>query len=300
MEDIACYLVEREGAWWRTCNDPNVAFEFFDTQNGNEEPKPHHYRTADFSKMKVLKHKAWQRIISSDIVLPTPMIKLYNHEGQFTSHKIYPNFTTTENTDTDMDATLTAANITPVMVTEPHDDDEIDTTSKTPPIDEQVPNDIVSYDITMPPTIEDTEQNPREVHLQPTQTISGASSTSTTAVSPNTKLGKTLFQCLQPQPGNETSLEIQELDTLRQKIKGFKSAKCVSSATEQRYRRLMTNLREKLRRKIEEKCQELHRFEMDYFHKYNALPERTNMIHKTMIHEKNYIRKLIQLLERET
>lgn len=79
LEDISCYLVEGEGAWWRTCNDQNVAFEFFDTQNGNEEPKPHHYRTADFSKMKVLKYKAWQRIISSDIVLPTPMIKLYNH-----------------------------------------------------------------------------------------------------------------------------------------------------------------------------------------------------------------------------
>lgn len=60
------------------------------------------------------------------------------------------------------------------MVTEP--DHEIDTTSKIPPIDEQVPNDIVSYDMTIPPTTEDTEP-PGEL---PTQTISGATSTSTT------------------------------------------------------------------------------------------------------------------------
>lgn len=298
LEEISCYLVEGEGTWWRTCNDQNVVFEFYDTQNGNDEPKPHHFRTADFSKLKELKRKAWQRIINSDIVLPTPMIKLYNHEGQFISHKMYPNFITTENTDTDIDTTLTAADacITPVVVTEP--DDEINTTSKIPPIDEhrQVPNDIVSYDMTMPPTIEDTEQ-PGEL---PTQTISGALSTSTTVVSLNTKLGNTLLSCLKPQPGNETSLEIQELDTLRQKIKGFKSEKCVSLATQQRYRMLMTNMREKLRRKMEDKGHELHRFEMDYFHKYNTLPECTDKTHKSMIHEKNYIRKPIQLLERET
>ena len=49
----------------------------------------------------------------------------------------------------------------------------------------------------------------------------------TAPVNLKTKLGKALFQSLQPDP---TSKEIEEVDKMRQKIKAFQSAKYISNA----------------------------------------------------------------------
>ena len=79
LEEISCYLIEGEGAWWRTiCTSEGVVFEFLDTH-----PKPQHYRTSDFKNMEAAKSSAWETIVNSDIPLPTPTIKLYDCNGRF-------------------------------------------------------------------------------------------------------------------------------------------------------------------------------------------------------------------------
>ena len=122
----------------------------------------------------------------------------------------------------------------------------------------------------------------------------------TAPVNLKTKLGKALFQSLQPDPTSDTSKEIEEVDKMRQKIKAFQSAKYISNATAEKYKSLIQSLLRKLETKKEEKLQELHTFEICYYSKHNALPEQTEPKYKAMIYEKKFVTKLLQLIARES
>ena len=73
LEDLSCYLIEGEGAWWKY-TDQGQAFEFLDV-NLDEHPaypKLQHYRTSQLAELKMMKVQAWKDIINLDIKLPTP------------------------------------------------------------------------------------------------------------------------------------------------------------------------------------------------------------------------------------
>ena len=70
-----------------------MVYEFLNTSNSYEQPKPQHYRSADFKHMEMAKISAWGRIVDCDIPLPTSTIKLYDSNGTFTSSKSYPQYT---------------------------------------------------------------------------------------------------------------------------------------------------------------------------------------------------------------
>jgi hypothetical protein len=289
LEEISCYLVEGEGVWWKTCESEGVKFEFIDTENSHEGPKPQHYRTANFSQQKL---NAWEKIINLDTTLPTPGIKLYDQDGNFLSTKTFAPYMTMCSTEcgleTNTDTTPTAQEESIDMPQ--HNDDEFHTDSAS--TDEPVPKDTVSDNL--PQSVEhsavgkqlETENPSEETNIRDTEYP-------TAPANLKTKLGKALFQSLQPDQTSDTSKEIEEVDKMRQKIKAFQSAKYISNATVEKYKSLIQSLLRKLETKKEEKLQELHTFEICYYSKNNALPEQTEPKYKSMIYENKFVTKLI-------
>ena len=147
LEEISCYLVEGEGVWWKTCESEGVTFEFLNTENSHEDPKPQHYRAANFFQLKQQKQNAWEKIINSDTTLPTSGIELYDNDGNFLSTKTFAPYMTMFSTEygleTNTDTTPTAQeeSIEPTDMPQ-HNDDEMHTDSAS--IDEPVPKDTVS------------------------------------------------------------------------------------------------------------------------------------------------------------
>lgn len=93
LEDLSCYLIEGEGAWWK-CTDQEQTFEFLDVNLDEHpvHPKLQHYRTSELAELKMMKVQAWKDIINLDIKLPTLSIKLYNEDGNFLSRKVFPHW----------------------------------------------------------------------------------------------------------------------------------------------------------------------------------------------------------------
>ena len=207
LEEISYYLVEREGVWWKTCGSEGVTFEFLDTENSHEDPKPQHYRAANFSQLKQQKQNAWEKIINSDTTLPTSGIKLYDHDGNFLSTKTFAPYMTMFSTEYGLE---TNTDTTPTAQEEPtdmpqHNDDEMHTDSAS--IDEPVPKDTVSDNLPQSVTVEHSAVGKQLAIEDPSEETD--TEYPTAPVNLKTKLGKALFQSLQPDP---TSKEIEEVD----------------------------------------------------------------------------------------
>ena len=93
LERISDFLLRGEGVWWHF-DDVSKCIIFHD---GAEEPKSrpqgppvHHFRSWSLKMERDYLKKAWKDCISSEnLSLPTSKIKLYDAEGDFTSHKVY-------------------------------------------------------------------------------------------------------------------------------------------------------------------------------------------------------------------
>ena len=99
LENLSCYLVEGEGAWWKS-TDQGETIEFLDvTMDGEPHGNPQikHYRTSGLMELRSAKLTEWERIVQLDITLPTPRIKLYNAAGNFLSYKVFPKFAKIDN-----------------------------------------------------------------------------------------------------------------------------------------------------------------------------------------------------------
>ena len=279
LEELSYYLVEGEGAWWRV-TDAGQVFEFLDTQNDYEKPKPEHYRAVDFTDMSAAKIQAWERILNSDTLLPTPMVKLYDSNGSFTSCKTFTLYRGSA-MDVDMDAETTT-----LTVHEPNEENMDITNSVND--DDNLPTCTIATNLPM--TLEDAAES----EVPPT-------SESTPSLPPlSTKLAKALLKGLKPDMHSNSYKEIQEVDRLRQKIKARQSTKHIPTAILSRYKQLVDGLLQQLQSKKESHIGAIQSFENSYFLTNNALPERqNNSSSESTIYEKNFVSKLIQLVGRD-
>ena len=92
LERIPDFLAPGEGIWWHYDNENEVVV-FHD---GEEEPEKrpegpdlHYFRSwsiqgeADYLKQK------WQECLSSELIIPSPIIKLYDENGDYVNQKVY-------------------------------------------------------------------------------------------------------------------------------------------------------------------------------------------------------------------
>ena len=92
LERIADFLAPGEGIWWHYDYENEVVV-FHD---GEEEPEKrpegpdlHYFRSwslqgeADYLKQK------WRECLSSELIIPSPIIKLYDENGDYVSQKVY-------------------------------------------------------------------------------------------------------------------------------------------------------------------------------------------------------------------
>ena len=295
LEDISRYLAEGEGAWWK-CTDHGEAIEFLDVESDGEhhdQPKLQNYRTVGLAEVKLAKVEAWKKVLNLNIPLPTPSLKLYDSDGNFLSRKIFPMFANSaQESISDENSTniATEADASPPNLDEPN---HLHVSNN----EECTPTECASTTVNVPVCLEDVYDHQSASDSEP----STSSRTSTTEHVPvlQTKLARALHKCLKPDTEDKTFRDIQELDKLRHQLKcsGSKHAHIhVSTIIRSRYNIFVDNLLQKISALKDRKIQEIQSFEKSYFLANKALPERqANVEYESMIHEKNFVSKLLQL-----
>ena len=83
-------------------------------------------------------------------------------------------------------------------------------------------------------------------------------------------------------------------------MKACKSMSNISTASIGKYKKRIKGLLQKLQPKKETQTVAIQSFEHQYFSTHNTLPERrSNSAYESMVYEKNFITKLLQLIAKD-
>ncbi len=111
-----------------------------------------------------------------------------------------------------------------------------------------------------------------------------------------TRLGKAFHKALKPQVGSETDTGVHELDELRCVIK-VRITK-VPDSLHSRYTTLEAQLQQKLLSKRAQLIRCIQSYENQHYLEHSTLPDpASNPEYNTLIYEKNFTSKLLQLTQ---
>ena len=90
LQRISHYLLPGKGVWWKETED---GYLFLDAEEDpishSEGPHLRHHRSTSMAEVSKSTTPIWKDIIDKDIVVPIPVIQLYNDRGMPTSKRIY-------------------------------------------------------------------------------------------------------------------------------------------------------------------------------------------------------------------
>ena len=98
LNRISPFLIPGEGIWWRQDADSYIFQDsMHDSEYHSEGPKLLHFRNSRLEDVAFRHDTCWQHILTNNIELPTPQIRLFNHEGDPTGILTYPRPTNSVN-----------------------------------------------------------------------------------------------------------------------------------------------------------------------------------------------------------
>ena len=272
LQRLSLYLVHGEGIWW---HKTETGYEFHDGPQSpdfqHQGPPLAHFRHSSIKELEEKKATAWQQVLSDNITLPTPYIKLFSEAGDFIAYRYFDD-QDTEQTDTG----------TPII------NDETQTEETVGPFspDHQDRQEIAEGSHELPMDILlDTQGHSEEAHVQDTnqeeavriqtgEELFQEDSDKVVALADTYKYKTKFANHIHKALNNVTGIlqeQLIELDTLRDSIKT--KTKKPSQQTIQKYKRFLAAMKEHVCIRKSELKRSIKHFENEYYMSHQKLPD---------------------------
>lgn len=217
-----------------------------------------HFRSTNIQNVELSSQKAWQEIIEAKTAIPTPLIRLYNENGEYTGTRVLTTSTTTDTqfpelTEEEYQAMATTA-------TTEHHTPSLSLTFN--------PDNPHSSCIDISNLASDDSNTSLEKEIQ---VLVNSVEVEASELMDSTLLTKAARAIERVTGSTQTLIEF---DFLRDKLKGLRSKKKTPSGSQkEEYTDLLAKQHTITNSKIYQLKQEIRRFEKEFYNKHNGFPD---------------------------